>query len=559
MRRHLVIGLAVLSIAYVAIVVRLERKDRNPADSSLPLPRLDGRVVGRTAMVESLAELLLKHEPGTVIALHGAGGFGKTTLALLAAGHRRVARHFRGGIFWVSLGQDCRAAELAARLNDVTEQLTGARPELSDPLHAGLRLGQALDRRKRSLLILDDVWTSEQLEPFIVGGDHCARLVTTRVPTVLPANAHQFRVDAMEATDARNLLTWRCPLAQSDVDAIVALSGAWPLLLALLNSGLRRSVAGGLPPSTAVALLVSRLRSQGPSAFDPVGDRRRGRAVAATIEASLALLDTVQRDRYMQLAVFREDSEIPRQALELLWGLGDLETDQQCDDFAQMSLVMRYRPGRGSIQLHDVLLAYLRSFLGPDGLRAAHERLLDNASAWLPTTDAPWWDLPITADYLWRMLISHLYQAGRRNDADGLLRNLRWIERKLELYGPTEVELDLAHSDDPVCVSLHQAISQTAHLLGVTDPPSAIADILRTRIEATGQLSPLVATARQGPNRGALSIVWPLPDQPSAMLRRVVSGHAEPLNAALSVQMARGSPCSAATAPYGCATPAPGH
>ncbi|NJK79535.1 MAG: hypothetical protein HC876_04605 [Chloroflexaceae bacterium] len=50
------------------------------------------------------------------------------------------------------------------------------------------RLAQALGER-RLLLVIDDVWDSAHLQPFLEGGPHCTRLVTTRLPHVLPASS----------------------------------------------------------------------------------------------------------------------------------------------------------------------------------------------------------------------------------------------------------------------------------------------------------------------------------------------------------------------------------
>jgi hypothetical protein len=56
-------------------------------------------------------------------------------------------------------------------------------------------MGRLLDQRPRTLLVLDDVWESEQLEPFLVGGSACVRLVTTRIPAVLLPDAKRVQVD----------------------------------------------------------------------------------------------------------------------------------------------------------------------------------------------------------------------------------------------------------------------------------------------------------------------------------------------------------------------------
>ena len=63
-------------------------------------------------------------------------------------------------------------------------------PEVTDPQAAGGVSGRVLAGR-RVLLVVDDVWSTAQVEPFLVGGDAAAsstvvRLFTTRQPGVLP-------------------------------------------------------------------------------------------------------------------------------------------------------------------------------------------------------------------------------------------------------------------------------------------------------------------------------------------------------------------------------------
>lgn len=57
---------------------------------------------------------------GITTGLHGAGGFGKTTLALMACADQRVRRRFGGRVYFVTLGRDVRdPAAVAAKINDL--------------------------------------------------------------------------------------------------------------------------------------------------------------------------------------------------------------------------------------------------------------------------------------------------------------------------------------------------------------------------------------------------------------------------------------------------------
>lgn len=191
-------------------------------------------------------------------------------------------------------------AAVAAKVNDVIKLITGTDSTFTDPRLAGRWLGGLLDSEPSRLLVLDDVWELEQLAPFTDGGAGCVRLVTTRVPGLLTGRGAAVRVDKMTSAQARVLLTAGLPpLDGVVVGGLLAVTGQWPLLLRLVNRVLAdyAQVSGDVAAQAAV--LLERLRRDGPQAVDGfLGDAGRGldinqpeqraQAVRATIEPVLA-------------------------------------------------------------------------------------------------------------------------------------------------------------------------------------------------------------------------------------------------------------------------------
>lgn len=100
---------------------------------------------------------------GITTSLSGAGGFGKTTLAGVVCANPQVRRRFRGRVYTVTIGRDVRGrAAIAAKVAEATRFITGNTEEFDDPALAGAHLGRLLNQRPRTLLVLDDVWESEQ-------------------------------------------------------------------------------------------------------------------------------------------------------------------------------------------------------------------------------------------------------------------------------------------------------------------------------------------------------------------------------------------------------------
>jgi NB-ARC domain len=369
-----------------------------------PLGVPDG-VIGRPVELAAVVQALLAgggaQTVGITTGLYGAGGFGKTTLAQMACADPQVRRRFGGRIYMVTVGRDIRgAAAVAAKVNDVIKLVTGEDATFTDPRLAGARLGSLLDAGPRRLLVLDDVWTPEQLAPFAEGGRECARLVTTRVPQLLTERGPTVRVDQMSLAQARALLTGGLPpLDESVVRGLLAVTGRWPLLLRLVNRILADYARVAADVSAQGATLLARLLEAGPAVVDDlIGDVEQGldvgqpedraRAVRATIEASTGLLSDHDAKRFAELAVFAEDETIPFRLITQLWqataDLEELTASQVCSRISRLALMSQAADPSNGFNLHDVIRDFLRSKLGPLRLAELSRKLLNAVSADLP-------------------------------------------------------------------------------------------------------------------------------------------------------------------------------
>jgi NB-ARC domain len=126
-------------------------------------------------------------------------------LARLLVHREEVTERFPDGVVWVTVGEDAVGPELAEKVTDVVVLLGGERPGVTDPVAAGAVLGRVVGDR-RVLLVVDDVWSAAQVEPFMVGGSSAVRLFTTRIRGVLPGSAELVRVDEMSRGEAEELL-----------------------------------------------------------------------------------------------------------------------------------------------------------------------------------------------------------------------------------------------------------------------------------------------------------------------------------------------------------------
>jgi hypothetical protein len=83
-------------------------------------------VVDRPAEIEAVVTALRAgHRVGITTGLHGAGGFGKTTLAKVVRADARILATFGTRVYWVTLGRDLSQEAVADRLNAVVTWVSG--------------------------------------------------------------------------------------------------------------------------------------------------------------------------------------------------------------------------------------------------------------------------------------------------------------------------------------------------------------------------------------------------------------------------------------------------
>lgn len=166
--------------------------------------------------------------PGT-IALAGAGGFGKTTLAAAVCHDDDVTEGFDDGILWVTLGQQ---PNVLAQLTSIFAALTGDRPGFVNVEDAVFNVRQKLQGRA-CLLVIDDVWDAHYLRPLLQCAHGCSLLFTTRDLDVA-AEGQRIHVDEMREAESIALLSLGLSgFDQSAAQQIAQRLGDWPIALEL--------------------------------------------------------------------------------------------------------------------------------------------------------------------------------------------------------------------------------------------------------------------------------------------------------------------------------------
>ena len=409
------------------------KSDRSAVRVPFMAPALADGFVARETEYRRILDLIIgspREEPiALTTALHGAGGYGKTTLATAICHDPRVIETFDDGILWTSLGQ---TPNVMLELVKLYDSLTGETIHFVDLAHAAGRLRDRLAQRN-CLLVIDDVWDSSHAEPFLQGGAGCTRLVTTRFADLLP-RAVPVNVDEMSREESRKVLAAGFgdtrPM-DAALDALAGRLGEWPLLLQLASGIIRRRLALGDSCEGAMRYVGKALDKRGVTAFDQTDAVAREKAVARTLGASIDQLTPADRRQLTAVAIFPEDVEVPLTTVSQLWGLDDIDTEDCCQRLHHASLlILDLRTV--TIRLHDVMRSYLLRSL--DDAEAVHAQLLARYNDFSELPDS----------YAWRWLSYHLVAAGMHDQLRALLLDVRWLDAKLAAAGLESLLVDFA-------------------------------------------------------------------------------------------------------------------
>jgi hypothetical protein len=108
-------------------------------------------------LVDLLRDVKREEAVDITVALHGTGGFGKTTLALALCHDERIQEVFDDGVLWTTLGEN--AGDLTSKIVDLIEVLSGERPGFKC-VRGGCRWKHGRRRRHAGPSALPSAWTA---------------------------------------------------------------------------------------------------------------------------------------------------------------------------------------------------------------------------------------------------------------------------------------------------------------------------------------------------------------------------------------------------------------
>ncbi|WP_410622973.1 tetratricopeptide repeat protein [Amycolatopsis sp. cmx-8-4] len=320
-----------------------------------------------------LVAAALDDGPARMAVIEGAGGAGKTTLALHWA-HRNTGRFPDGQLFANLRGFDPRAApaEPVTVLHGFLTALGVDPAAVPGEPDVAAALFRSLVADRRMMILLDNAWDAEQVIPLLPGSPSCAVVVTTRrrLSAMRVRGASVVRLEMMAEADARELLSRL--LVDEGVEAepaavggIARRCGGLPLALAIAAARVAAH------PEFPMPVFVDELDDETSrlSAFD-ADDATSLRAV---LSWSSAALDEQLREAFGLLGVVPL-GEITTIAAAALWAVPAARAAGMLRSLEAANLVNQYEPGR--FQVHDLVRLHAAELPGAYDAQAALARLV---------------------------------------------------------------------------------------------------------------------------------------------------------------------------------------
>ena len=167
--------------------------------------------VGVNSHVEEI-ESLLESIDVQVVAIHGLGGIGKTTIA--KAVYNRIVDCFEGSCFLENVRENSRTSDGKIQLQEkILSKILRASHVKVDNVSRGINVIKERLCNKRVLLILDDVDNSRQIEDLLGQCNWFALgrvIITTRdehVIATLPQGCRTYKVEELGAHEALELFS----------------------------------------------------------------------------------------------------------------------------------------------------------------------------------------------------------------------------------------------------------------------------------------------------------------------------------------------------------------
>ncbi|MEU4537002.1 BTAD domain-containing putative transcriptional regulator [Streptosporangium sp. NPDC023825] len=349
------------------------KRAASPAVRQVPrqLPADTSDFTGRESEVDEMVDALRAGNASALVisAVSGAGGMGKTTLAVHVA--HRLAPDYPDGQLFVNLrGSGAQPLAPETVLGRFLRSLGAEVPADSEEPGERAALYRSTLADRRMLVVLDNAANVAQVRPLLPGAAECAVLVTSRAKMVGLSGVRQVDLGVLPHDEAMALLgkvvgEARVAAEREAAADLIGACGYLPLAIRIVASRL----------AARPAWSVARMR-------DRMADERRRlaelRVDDLAVEATFALgydqLDAGLASAFRLLAV-PDAADFSLGSAAAVLGLDEPDAEEVCEALVDVSMLES--PSPGHYRYHDLLKIFARSRPDDEDVRrAALARLL---------------------------------------------------------------------------------------------------------------------------------------------------------------------------------------
>lgn len=321
------------------------RPGRTPFQAIADLPHF----VGRENFLNDIQTALLSDKPVTVYSLQGMGGVGKTTLAAHLA--YRLRSHFPDGVLWARVDTSDTMSTLSTFAHAYGYEVS----QYTD-LASRSRVVRELLANKRTLMVLDNVESSQQVEPLLPPSGHCTVLITTRQRNLSALRGGRaFQIGPFESTGEESMDLFERVLGADRVAQeretlanIADLLGHLPLAIDIVAS--RMAYEPGWSAQDFWRRLQREKRRLQELAYED-------QSVRFSFAASFDALSPDEKLLFTALGLFVGE-DFSAEAVAFTAGMDLFDAEDVLRRLYGLSLVQQTRPGR--YRLHPLLRDFAR-------------------------------------------------------------------------------------------------------------------------------------------------------------------------------------------------------
>lgn len=269
------------------------------------VPNLPTPYIERVELLENARRKLLEESDGRApLVLVGSGGMGKSTLAAALAADRNVRAHLPDAVLW---------ARLEGTLGNERETCDAVLHSWAQALGAGEKSGetsQDLSNRlarwlegERALLVIDNAVDYDAIQPFLIAGQKCRTVITTRVLGLtkhLPVGCQIVNVGPLDEQEAEYLLMALLAERAKELDSEKIID----TLEAAQGRALAVRIIGGRVKMYGLDYVMPNVRNQDScwiKLLAPSGEKDPEWSLVAAFSSSYDLMDSEDQRYYREL------------------------------------------------------------------------------------------------------------------------------------------------------------------------------------------------------------------------------------------------------------------